>query len=75
MARQMTVSTIGGLSKLRCAPRQRDLFTEPGAAACDGGPAWPDLPEDARNTLVGLMTQLMLKHARATAATGVGRDC
>ena len=30
-------------------------------------PDWPDLPEDARETLVSLMTRLMLDHAQAAA--------
>jgi hypothetical protein len=51
-----------------------DLFKGTGAEASDGGPVWPDLPEDARNALVGLMTQLMLSHARAAAITGVTDD-
>jgi hypothetical protein len=37
------------------------------AKASASGPAWPDLPEGARNTLVGLMTQLILEHVRVNA--------
>jgi hypothetical protein len=42
-----------------------DLFrsglTEGGA----GAPAWPDLPKEAQDALVGLMMQLILDHVRA----------
>ncbi len=41
-----------------------DLFASPRAAVA---PDWSDLPEDARETLVGLMTRLILEHARAAA--------
>ena len=30
-------------------------------------PDWSDLPEDARGTLLGLMTRLILDHAQAAA--------
>ena len=75
MAREIAASAIGDRSKRRRAPQQTDLFRRAGAETGDGGPAWPDLPEDARNTLVGFMAQLMLAHARATAATEAGDDC
>jgi hypothetical protein len=74
MPRRKTTSTIGEWSKRQSAPQQRDLFGEVGTEAHDGRPAWPDLPDEARITLVGLMTRLMLDHARATAATEAGRD-
>ena len=38
---------------------------------------WPDLPRDAQEALLGLMTRLILEHARATAAptmAGGGHD-
>jgi hypothetical protein len=44
-----------------------DLFRGMLAKASASGPAWPDLPEGARNTLVGLMTQLILEHVRVNA--------
>jgi hypothetical protein len=52
---------------------------EPGRFTADGsvqgharegkpsGPAWPDLPEGARDTLIGLITQLILEHVRVNA--------
>ena len=73
MAREIAASAIGDRSKRRRAPQQTDLFRRAGAET-GGGPAWPDLPEDARNALVGFMAQLMLAHARATAATEAGDD-
>ena len=63
MARRKTTSTIGERSKRQRAPQQMDLFGEVGTEAHDGRPAWPDLPDEARITLVGLMTRLMLDHA------------
>jgi hypothetical protein len=74
MARQIATSAIGEWSKRRRTPQQTDLFRRAGAETGDG-PAWPDLPEEARNALVGFMAQLMLAHARATAATEAGDDC
>jgi hypothetical protein len=44
-----------------------DLFRGVLAQASASGPAWPDLPEGARDTLVGLMTQLILEHVRVNA--------
>jgi hypothetical protein len=41
------------------APRQTDLFKGMGAETNGDGPVWPDVPEDARDALVGLTTQLM----------------
>ena len=40
-----------------------DLFAGPRPAEI--APDWPDLPENARETLIGLMTRLMLDHAQA----------
>ncbi|MGY3622400.1 hypothetical protein [Bradyrhizobium sp. USDA 10063] len=47
-----------------------DLFASGRAA---GAPAWPDLPRDTREALVGLMTRLILDHARATTKAGHDR--
>jgi hypothetical protein len=49
----------------RRSGRQMDLFT---AGVADGTPAWTELPGDARDALVSLMTQLILKHARTSPA-------
>jgi DNA invertase Pin-like site-specific DNA recombinase len=40
-----------------------DLFASPRTT---GAPDWVDLPKDAQGTLLGLMTRLILDHARAT---------
>lgn len=45
------------------SPRQIDLFAEASPAEA---PAWRELPEETRNALTGLMTRLILEHARAT---------
>ena len=65
MARKTTASATGGWRKPCPGSRQMDLFTGPRAAVA---PDWPDLPEDARQTLIGLMTRLILEHAQAVAA-------
>jgi hypothetical protein len=41
-----------------------DLFVSRRAV---GAPDWPNLPKDAREALVGLMTRLILDHAQAAA--------
>ena len=51
-----------------------DLFVRRRAA---DAPDWLDLPQDARKALIGLMTRLILEHARATATpttAGAGHD-
>jgi len=40
------------------APQQMDLFA---ARITGGAPDWPDLPEEAREALVSLMTRLILE--------------
>jgi hypothetical protein len=45
--------------------QQMDLFR---AGVADGAPAWKELPEDARDALISLMSQLLLKHARTNPA-------
>ncbi len=72
-----TTSAIGDRTRKRAAPRQLDLFRGVLAQTSAGGPAWPDLPEGTRGTLVGLMTQLILEHAQANArrsAAEAGHD-
>jgi len=64
MARKTTASAIGGRRKPCPVSQQMDLFAGPRAAMA---PDWPDLPEDARATLIGLMMRLMLDHAQAAA--------
>ena len=44
--------------------QQMDLFASPRVAVA---PDWSDLPEGARETLLGLMTRLILDHAQAAA--------
>jgi hypothetical protein len=61
MARKTTASAIENRRKRRLPPQQMDLFASGFAA---GAPNWPDLPKDAREALVGLMTRLILEHAR-----------
>ena len=56
-------TTTGDRRKRRLTAQQIDLFSG-GVAA--GAPNWPDLPKDARQALVGLMTRLILAHAQTT---------
>ena len=75
MARNSTTKAIGNRREQRLAPQQMDLFA---ARIVGGAPDWPDLPKDAREALVGLMTRLILEHARTTAMPtmrlGAGHD-
>ena len=64
MVRKTTVSAIGIRSKSWSGSQQMDLFASSGAVVA---PDWSDLPEDARGTLLGLMTRLILDHAQAAA--------
>jgi hypothetical protein len=64
MARKSAAKAMGNRRKQRLAPQQMDLFA---ARIAGGAPDWPDLPKDAREALVGLMTRLILEHARTTA--------
>ena len=61
MTVKATTPTIKHRQDRRGGVRQMDLFS---AGVADGAPTWPDLPEDARDALISLMTQLILKHAR-----------
>ena len=66
MARK-TTAAIGDRPRKWVASQQMDLFRGVRGQASASGPAWPDLPEGARDALVGLMTQLILEHVRANA--------
>jgi hypothetical protein len=44
-----------------------DLFGSGLSNGAKGAPAWPELPAEARATLMSLMTQLILDHAATTA--------
>jgi hypothetical protein len=69
MARKTTASMSGDRRK-RLAAQQMDLFARRSAA---GAPSWLDLPKDARQSLVDLMTRLILEHVR-TKTMGDGHD-
>jgi len=69
MARKTTASVSVDRRK-RLAAQQMDLFARRSAA---GAPSWLDLPKDARQSLVGLMTRLILEHVR-TKTMGDGHD-
>ena len=64
MAGKTTASAIGVRSKSCPGSQQMDLFASSGAVVA---PDWSDLPEGARETLLGLMTRLILDHAQAAA--------
>ena len=46
--------------------QQMDLFRSGLSNGAIGAPAWPELPAEARATLMSLMTQLILDHAATT---------
>lgn len=52
---------------LSAAPAAADGPVQDRPAGTPGAPLWPELPEDARSVLTGLMTQLILNHATAVA--------
>ena len=64
MVQKTTAAATGNRRKRRLPPQQMDLFA---SQPTPGAPNWPDLPKDARKGLVGLMTRLILEHARTTA--------
>ncbi len=70
MVRKTTASASGDRRKRRLTAQQIDLFSD-GVAA--GAPNWPDLPKDARQALVGLMTRLILEYAQTTTR-GAGHE-
>jgi hypothetical protein len=62
----------------RLGPHQLDLFGSGATERRLGAPAWRELPREAQDALTGLMTQLILEHAKARgsspAATEAGHD-
>jgi hypothetical protein len=70
MAQKTTASAIRVQRNRRRGSEQTDLFASPLAA---GAPDWVDLPKDAQGALLGLMTRLILDHARATGEAGHDR--
>ena len=67
MARRARSAATGDRTRNQVASQQMDMFRGVLAQASASGPAWPDLPEGARDALVGLMTRLILEHARMNA--------
>jgi hypothetical protein len=63
MARK-TTAAVGDRSRPRRVP-SRWIYSGPAGGGANA-PAWLDLPTDAREALVGLMTQLILAHARTS---------
>jgi hypothetical protein len=68
MARNAT-SAQAARHNRRFGVHQMDLFGDSVAGGTIGAPAWRELPRDAQATLVSLLTQLMLEHARVIAGT------
>ena len=69
MACKTRSAATGDRTRNQVAPQQMDLFRGVLAKASASGPAWLDLPEGARDTLVGLMTHLILEHVRVNATS------
>lgn len=78
MSRQMAMPGSGYRHNRQPRPQQQmDLFGNGLSNGAVGVPAWPELPAEARATLMSLMTQLILDHAATTAtplAKGVSHD-
>jgi hypothetical protein len=72
MSRKTATSASRCRHYLRSRRQQMDLF-KTDLAGAPGAPLWPDLPEEARSVLTGLMTQLILNHA-AEAATPPSKE-
>jgi len=68
MAVKATTPAITRRQDRRGGLQQMDLFRAGVADGMNGAPKWTELPEDARDALVSLMTQLILKHARTSPA-------
>ena len=68
MAVKATASAIMRRQDRRGGVQQMDLFRAGVAGGMNGAPKWTELPEDARDALVSMMTQLILKHARTSLA-------
>ncbi|MCP3374941.1 hypothetical protein [Bradyrhizobium cajani] len=51
-----------------------DLFTGGIAHGVVGVPEWRDLPKEAQDALVNLMTQLVLDHAQVSATLAKRED-
>jgi hypothetical protein len=68
MVRNTTAVAIGVRRKPSLVAQQMDLFASRGA---EDAPDWADLPKEAREALVGLMTQLIFEHAQARTPTAV----
>ena len=68
MSRQMAMPGSGYRHDRQPRPQQQmDLFGSGLSNGAMGAPAWPELPAEARATLMSLMTQLILDHAATTA--------
>ena len=67
MARKMRASADADQPNRRLGPHQMDLFGSSVADRVSGAPAWRELPREAQATLVRLMMQLILEHARRRA--------
>jgi hypothetical protein len=73
MSRQMAMPGNEYRHNRQPRPQQMDLFGSGLSNGTMGAPAWPELPAEARATLMSLMTQLILDHA-ATTATPLAKE-
>jgi hypothetical protein len=78
MSRRMAMPGSGYRHNRQPRPQQQmDLFGSGLSNGAISAPAWPELPAEARATLMSLMTQLIRDHAATTAtprAKEVGHD-
>lgn len=77
MSRKQATPGIVRRHDWRLGQHQMDLFSNGLPDGDLGAPVWPELPAEAKDALIGLMTQLILEHARISAAPSApeaGRD-
>jgi hypothetical protein len=68
MSRRMAMPGSGYRHNRQPRPQQQmDLFGSGLSNGAISAPAWPELPAEARATLMSLMTQLIRDHAATTA--------
>ncbi|WP_225122921.1 hypothetical protein [Bradyrhizobium sp. BRP22] len=67
MASKTTAISANPVRHNRFGMHQTDLFAGGVARSAVGAPEWRELPKEAQDALVELMTPLVLRHARVSA--------
>ncbi|MCP3468505.1 hypothetical protein [Bradyrhizobium sp. CCGUVB23] len=74
MASRTAISANQVRRNRRFGMHQMDLFAGGIAHSTVGIPEWRELPKEAQDALVNLMTQLVLDHARVSATPAKRED-